>query len=469
MTYNLHHSEIMDWLRDYDGPLFHAILTDPPYHLTSITKRFGKPDAAPAKGDVYNRAAKGFMGQTWDGGDLAFQPELWAALGEKLHPGGFLMSFASSRGWHRVACAIEDAGFVIHPTLFGWAFGSGFPKATRIDTQVDKAAGNNSPDKLNGGHIGMGVAAGGADNENELHNKIPHVIGKGNYSNGTPIYPLAQAWASHRYGLQALKPALEPIIVAQKPYQGRPVDCITSTGAGALNIDGGRIGTEGESWNGRQNGNPESVTVYGNGLNHVSSPSHPAGRWPSNLLLLDDEAAAALDRMSGELKSGLVKEGYKRHTQGWFDNPNEYQMVGYNDSGGASRFFFRVQQQLDDAEPVYYEAKASRTERDKATDDSNIHPTVKPIDLTRYLATLLLPPAEYAPRRILVPFAGVGSEMIGAMLAGWDEITGVEMSEDYLPITRQRLEWWAQWPGWGQAKVEKILKTKAEPNQLGLW
>jgi site-specific DNA-methyltransferase (adenine-specific) len=184
---------------------------------------------------------------------------------------------------------------------------------------------------------------------------------------------------------------------------------------------------------------------------------------------MNDEAAAALDRMSGELKSGLVKEGYKRHTQGWFDNPNEYQMVGYNDSGGASRFFFRVQQQLDDAEPVYYEAKASRTERDKATDDRNIHPTVKPIDLTRYLATILLPPAEYAPRRILVPFAGVGSEMIGAMLAGWDEITGVEMSEDYLPITRQRLEWWAQWPGWGQAKVEKILKTKAEPNQLGLW
>jgi site-specific DNA-methyltransferase (adenine-specific) len=139
MTYQLIHNDILKWAASYTGPKFHGLFCDPPYHLT-ITKRFGKPGSAPAKhgkDGAFSRASRGFMGQAWDGGEIAFDPETWAAMGEHSHDGAFGMAFASSRGWHRLAVAIEDAGFIIHPSIFGWCFLSGFPKATQISSQVD--------------------------------------------------------------------------------------------------------------------------------------------------------------------------------------------------------------------------------------------------------------------------------------------------------------------------------------------
>ena len=129
--------DVKSFSRHYRGEKFHAMLCDPPYEL-------------------------GFMGRDWDKTGIVFDPATWAGLAEHLHPGGFGMAFASSRSWHRLACAIEDAGLRIHPSIFGWSFGSGFPKATRV---------------------------------------------KG-----------SEAFEGHRYGLQALKPALEPVIVFQKKY-----------------------------------------------------------------------------------------------------------------------------------------------------------------------------------------------------------------------------------------------------------
>jgi len=146
-----------------------------------------------------------------------------------------------------------------------------------------------------------------------------------------------------------------------------------------------------------------------------------------------------------------------------------------NGGQGPSRFFYRVSAALDDAEPVRYCAKASRRERDAGleampvkhatcrplSDDEddrtiqerlhgrlarNHHPCCKPLDLCRYLATLLLPPAEYAPRRILVPFAGVGSEMIGASLAGWEDILGIEQDAEYCELGRARIAHWCSQP-----------------------
>lgn len=419
-----------------DG-LFHAVLCDPPYEL-------------------------GFMGKDWDASGVAFHADTWRKIGESLHPGGFLMAFASSRGWHRLACAIEDAGFIIHPTIFGWAFGSGFPKATRIDTQVDKA---------------------GKWELNPLAKETPrsHHVGQVSVSThklGEPKAtfisenPLARAWAGHRYGLQALKPAVEPIIVAQKPYSGKPVDCITRTGAGALNVDGGRIAGQVPSVPMPIGGTGQ---IYGfkngQGRNGEMSQPHTSGRWPANFILLDEEAAAALDRQSGVLTSGKPN-GARRNANGMVfqGGGNNAELTGFGDTGGASRFFYNVQSQLDAADPIRYQAKASRRERDAGLEglpmkqfshdgrekpienpyqrnDSvarNFHPTVKPIDLARYLATLLLPPAEYAPRRILVPFAGVGSEMIGAMLAGWEEVVGIEQSAEYADIARRRIEHWTK-------------------------
>ena len=140
-----------------------ALLADPPYELNFMGS--GKKDH-------------------WDNTGIAFRPDTWAALARHLLPGAFVMAFASSRGWHRLACAMEDAGLTIHPSIFIYAYGSGFPKATRI------------PD---------------------------------------------ERFDGYRYGLQCLKPSAEPLIVAQVPYSGRSIDSITQHGAGALWVDGGGL------------------------------------------------------------------------------------------------------------------------------------------------------------------------------------------------------------------------------------
>jgi len=352
-------ADVMDWCKGYKGPKFHAILCDPPYEL-------------------------GYMGKDWDKTGIVFDPATWEALAEHLHPGGFGMAFASSRGWHRLAVAIEDAGLRIHPSIFGWVFGSGFPKATRVKD--------------------------------------------------------APEFEGHRYGLQSMKPALEPIIVFQKPYEGKPVESIVETGAGALNIDGARI--EGVPHSGGEHG----TQIYGSNGNYTPGPNalgNPQGRWPANFYV-DEEAAARLGEQSGERNGGGNITAHPRDESMINFAQRQPHFNGFSDTGTAARFFFNVNRQIDEADPVMYQAKASRKERDAGMEARNNHPTIKPIDLTRWLATLLLPPVEYAPRRILVPFSGSGSEMIGAMLAGWEEIIGIEMEREYVEIARARLEHWAK-------------------------
>jgi len=345
-------ADVIDWAKSYSGQKYHALLCDPPYHLESIVKRFGKPDSAPAKTGVYSRFSKGFMGETWDGGGIAFQSNTWSALSEHLYPGAFGMAFAAARNFHRLATAIEDAGLIIHPAIFGWVYGSGFPRATRI--------------------------------------KLP-----------------APFWNRYRYGAQAMKPALEPIILFQKPYEGRPTDCIESTGAGVLDIDAGRIGeTGGETHAGGFQDRFVGGKVANGG---VKTDLTPRGRWPSNFILCNERSRNRLDLQAGTR---------------------------------ASQFFYAVQDRLQESSPVYYCSKASTKERNAGLWDKNPHPTIKPLDLTRYLASLLLPPEHYAPRRLLVPFAGTGSEMIGAAIAGWDEITGIEMNPAYIDIAERRSRYW---------------------------
>ena len=348
------------------------------------------------------------------------------------------MAFASSRGWHRMAVAIEDAGLRIHPTIFAWTFGSGFPKATRV--------GNSA------------------------------------------------VFQSHRYGGQALKPAVEPIIVFQKPYEGKPVDSIIATGAGALWIDGGRIGTA-DDMNPRDFDDSRRTAPKLSGTYRTEGAATrnrsgivPNGRWPANFILshapdcVENECVEECPvRRLGEQSGESVSSDKPR-------NNGEYQSVakgrelphvtfGHTDFGTAARFFFNSQyEQIDLADPVIYQAKAGRRERDAGLDGMpahqkvfngksdhsaglapssvedkfttsparNFHPTCKPITLIRHLATLLLPPAEYAPRRIMIPFSGSGSECIGAMWAGWEEVVGIEREADYVEIARKRIEYWAK-------------------------
>lgn len=501
MSHTMQHANILNWARDYDGEPFHALLCDPPYHLTEIVKRFGKSDSAPAQygtDGAFQRASKGFMGKQWDGGDVAFRAETWAALAKHLYPGAFGMAFASSRGWHRMAVAIEDAGLIIHPVIMCWSYGSGFPKATRIDTQVDRKAGVVRTKVGTRKHQPKFAAAelGYREKDNGYNSKA-----RTSFDVTAAATDLAAAWEGYRYGMQALKPALEPVIVFQRPYAGRPVDTITATGAGALNIEGGRIGrAAGDRWEYGVDGDERGCAnqVYG-ALDAAPYSPHDAGRWPSNLILQhtpDCNGAChpscpvvRLGEQSGEGESKASTRGrvkiFSDEMKGAIGWEGESTKRGHTDVGTAARFFYQVDwlyERLEAADPVAYFAKASRAEREaglepraialmRDLDDTdfeettvddgrktpidnpylrgetirrNTHPTIKPISLARYLSMLLLPPDRYAPRRLLIPFAGAGSEMIGAMLAGWEVVTGVELEANHVAIAEARLAYWHQ-------------------------
>jgi hypothetical protein len=420
--------DVLRWAEAYTGSQFHAMLCDPPYSLGDGTR--------------------GFMGKQWDT-DIAFRPATWQALAQHLLPGAFIMAFASSRGYHRLACALEDAGLVLHPTIFLWAYGSGFPKATRVEDE---------------------------------------------------------RFAGHRYGGQVLKPSAEPIIVAQVPYRGRPVDSITTTGAGSLWIDGARVSMGEESPRG--SGHRESWRQLEGRTDrqpwHGGNATPSNGRWPPNLALVhlptcrpvgtrrvqgtnipgpgvvglgyhgikdphghinhytapdgtetvqayacDPECPVfRFDRQAGERSSGAhagERTGIGYHGGGY--GRNEY-TANEASTGPASRFFpcfdwaLDVAEQLAQADPVFYTGKASRSERNEGLASRNTHCSIKPISLCTWLATLLLPPAAYAPRRLLVPFSGTSSEMIGAVLAGWDDVLGIEQDAQYVATGKARLTYW---------------------------
>lgn len=206
-----------------------------------------------------------------------------------------------------------------------------------------------------------------------------------------------------------------------------------------------------------------------------------------------------LGEQSGELTSGQPI-GTRNVDSAFMAHANGMPLTGFGDSGTASRYFYNADWMLDrleQADPLIYEAKASTTEReaglegfpsivvddgrDKPIDNAylrgetqrrNPHPTIKPIALARHLATLLLPPAKYGPRRLFVPFAGVASEMIGALLAGWEDVTGVELEADHMPVAQARIDYWQQMkyrlmnP---DAPVKVTINRKVPAGQLSLF
>jgi DNA modification methylase len=205
------HGDCLEEIRALADSSIDSVVTDPPYALVSITKRFGSETAAPAKGDVYARASRGFMGKTWDTGEVAFAVEFWREVLRVLKPGGHVLAFGGTRTYHRLVCAIEDAGFEIRDQV-AWVYGSGFPKSHDVSKGIDKAAGaerevigprllpNGRPHEYN---IGFGEGEGFAS------------IAKPNGVTA-PATPEAIRWQG--WGT-ALKPAWETVCLAQKPYE----------------------------------------------------------------------------------------------------------------------------------------------------------------------------------------------------------------------------------------------------------
>ena len=214
-----------------------SIVTDPPYHLTSIVKRFGKEGSAPAQfgtDGAYARASRGFMGKEWDGGDIAFRTEVWEAALRVAKPGAYLLAFGGTRTFHRMAVAIEDAGWEIRDTVM-WVYGSGFPKSHNVGKGIDKAAGAER--EVVGINESINIYK-----ENKNHKYYAEGSGNPEYAKKVitaPATDTAKQWDG--WGT-ALKPAQEIIVVARKSSDDTVRDTI------ATNLLGNLLQLEARLW-----------------------------------------------------------------------------------------------------------------------------------------------------------------------------------------------------------------------------
>ena len=389
--------DCIEQMKTLEADSVDAIVTDPPYGLE-------------------------FMGKDWDGfgTPLGFQTwtEQWAREALRvLKPGGHLLAFGGTRMYHRLAAGIEDAGFEIRDTLM-WLYGSGFPKSLDVSKAIDKAAGAER--EVVGSYIVGGTAAQG-----KRKGRAAADSDEGSAAGATkelnitaPSTEAAKKWQG--WGT-ALKPAVEPIVLARKPLIGTVADNVLTHGTGAINIDASRIGTAGGT---QRNGEADTKNAAGwRNLKGHGIQAINAGRWPANILL-DEAAAALLDEQSGVSKSGAAGKKGSSGFAGGYDGAYD---IPYGDSGGASRFF--------------YVAKASRSERNKGL-ESNIHPTVKPVQLMRYLIRLVTPKGG----TVLDPFLGSGTTAVAAIEEGVAWI-GCEREAEYLDIIHARVS--AAQPGLG--------------------
>lgn len=449
--FKLYHGSMLDMLEVIEPKTIDSVVTDPPYELN-------------------------FMGKGWDNSGIAFQKTTWEKCYQVLKPGGYLLAFGGTRTYHRIACAIEDAGFEIRDTIM-WLYGSGFPKSLNLGKAIESKVINGSANtqdfrKLKGemvatGDWGMGKLtleqgyrpANYWEDQHLRVDKVDYQSTEGKQWDG---------WGT------ALKPAYEPIIVARKPCEGSCVDNVINYGVGGINIDECRIGTTEIK---TQGGN-KFTNLYGN-FNECEESTHN-GRFPANVILTYDETDQ--EEVCGGMPETSSTEavGIRRSTRNAeivFNNNScglnneKYdpdKVEGFNDSGSAARYF--------------YCAKASKRDRDEGLEafstqktgdlqggrqegsagsmmlnadgtlrvnpyagggapKKNTHPTVKPTDLMQYLVRLVTPKKGI----VLDPFNGSGSTGKAVMYENKDRnaeyrYIGIELTDEYLPIAEARIK-----------------------------
>ena len=372
------HGNNLDLLRELPDNSIDSIVTDPPYEL-------------------------GFMGKKWDSSGIAYSVELWSECLRVLKSGGHLLAFSGSRTYHRMVVAIEDAGFEIRDQIM-WVYGSGFPKSLDISKAIDKAAGAERT--VVGSKITGGIKRARPDDaEGYSHS---YSVGQVEVPVTAPATDEAQQWSG--WGT-ALKPSHEPFVMARKPIDGTVANNVLKHGVGGINIDGCRVPTT-DVMQPAGGDLVQNNQVYGKGLGVSSGKSAElSARFPANFIHdgseevtdLTGEAArffycakaSKAERNAGLEGLPLVKGGA---------------MAGGNDTRNG--------------------------DREQLTLRQNFHPTVKPIALMRYLVRLVTPPNG----TVLDPFAGSGSTLVAAILEGFSPV-GMELTADYLPIINARVEW----------------------------
>ena len=436
--FTLHHGDCLEVLRGMDDNSVDSIVTDPPYGLS-------------------------FMGKRWDY-DVP-SVEIWAECLRVLKPGGHLLAFAGTRTQHRMAVRIEDAGFEIRD-MIAWVYGSGFPKSLDVSKAIDKAAGaereftpiGNAVKRMIPGADQYETGSWIKDNGREYQPGVSE-----------PATDAARQWQG--WGT-ALKPALEPITVARKPLVGTVAANVLQHGTGALNIDGCRVA--GDPWKAHSATGLGSVKFFSEGETPViDKVPHDAGRWPANLITDgSEEVLAGFPQSNSGQPSPSTRYGEGKGRGG-----NSVLGAGLNsatpnrapigDTGSAARFFKQVAHDDEDMATMQrfmYCAKASKRDRNEGLDGfeakeaksyeggrivsadhpetakgglsvrANIHPTVKPTNLMAYLCRLVTPPGG----AVLDPFMGSGSTGKAAMREGFRFI-GIEREAQYLEIARARI------------------------------
>lgn len=458
----LHAGDCRDVIATLPDCSVDAIVTDPPYALVSIGKRFGKPGSAPARdGDVYARASAGFMGQQWDTGETAFAAAFWAQCLRVLKPGGHVIAFAGTRTYHRLACAVEDAGFeirdmiaelvsldpaiaaflaslddaqraafarIMEESAFGgmvaWVYGQGFPKSHDAAKAIDRHFGKEGETVPTGAPVKRMIP--GADQHKSGWEKTNgREYQPGDYVPATPEAAQWRGWGT------ALKPAIEPCVFARKPLDSSVGGTVAATmlahGTGGLNIDGCLVGATGGTKRSGQAEYPRKADGTEDRSQSWARTGHEivtknTGRFPANVI--HDGSAEVVERFpqtasgTGAVKRASASDagGNRGAAFGAEGRPAGTPMRAIGDSGSAARFF--------------YTAKASADDR-----IGSKHPTVKPVDLMRYMVRLVTPPGGV----VLDPFAGTGTTGEAAYREGMRAVL-IEREETYRADIARRMD-----------------------------
>lgn len=420
-----------------EGVQVHAVVTDPPYGLVSVQKRFGKEGSAPARTEnndgSFARLSGGFMGKIWDGTGIERDPEFWRLIYDILLPGGYVFAFSGARTGHWQACAMEVAGFIMHP-MHGWVFGSGFPKAHAADKAIDNLLGVEGGFRAEGNAVKRMIP--GADQHKQGWEKNN---GR-EYQPGTyvPGSMEAEEWEGWAYGTQAQKPALEPIYLGQKPFSEKTGAAnLLKHGVGAVNIDGCRV--PGKPW-----ARPASNAidgVYGDYANDRPRENTTGGRHPANLILDGSPEVVAMFPTSAGARAPVNGTEASEVTKDVYNDRERVPGAFHGDTGSAARFFHHFP---PDTEPLIYHRKAGREDR-----AGSKHPTVKPISLMRYLIRHITPPGGI----VLDPFAGSGTTAEAARLEGKNSLL-MESEPEYIQFLTRRFS--LRGEGSGSAVVDLL-------------